>query len=82
MAAPVTVDKSLTCDTASEIITYLVKTHGEAPVWIGDKKDSNTAILANPKTKSWTIILFQLEKDIACILESGIGYEFKLIKPI
>lgn len=82
MATQVTVDKSITCNTASEIISYLVKTHGEVPVWIGDKKDSNTAILANPKTKSWTIILFQLEKDIACVLEAGVGYEFKFINPV
>ena len=82
VAAPVTVEKSVQCDKASEIIKYLIETHGEVPVWIGNKKDSTAAILANPKTQSWTIIHFQLEKDIACVLETGTGYEFKFPNPV
>ena len=81
-AEPVTVNKQVVCDKASEVIKYLMQTHGETPVWIGNREDSNVAILANPKTQSWTIIHFQGQQDIACVLETGTGYKFKFPNPV
>ena len=52
----------------------LIEQGQELPTWIGrgDGEDtSQTTILVNEKTKTWTIV--QFEKGRACVLGSGVG---------
>ena len=81
-AAPVTVNKPVVCEQAGVLILYLMQKHGEMPVWLGSKEKSTATILANPKTQSWTIIHFQSQEDIACVLETGIGFKFMFPNPV
>ena len=82
IAEPVTVNKPVVCDRAGELIRYLTQTHGEVPVWVGSKEKSTATILANPKTQSWTIVHFQSQEDIACVLETGVGFKFMFPNPV
>lgn len=75
-AQPVTVNKPVICDRAGELIQYLAQTHGEVPVWVGSKEKSTATILVNPKTQTWTILHFQGKEDLACVLETGVGFTF------
>ena len=80
-AAPVTVNKPVICDQAGTLMQFLMVTHGEMPVWLGSKEKSTATILANPKTQSWSIIHFQSKEDIACVLETGVGFQFMFADP-
>ena len=80
-AEAVTVNKPVICDRAGVMMQYLLEKHGEVPIWLGSKEKSTVTILANPKTQSWTIIHFQGQEDIACILETGIGFKFMFPNP-
>jgi hypothetical protein len=66
--------KPIICDKAELILGALIEQGQELPTWIGrgDGEDnSQTTILVNEKTKTWTII--QFEKDRACVLGSGVS---------
>lgn len=73
---PVKVDKEVICDKATEMLSYFSSRFGELPLWLGDTAGSNVVVLANPETKTWTIL--QFNADIACYIESGKGFKFKL----
>ena len=81
-AESVTVNKPVICDQAGIMMQYLIEKHGEVPVWLGSKEKSTVTILANPKTQSWTIIHFRSQDDIACVLETGIGFTFMFPNPV
>ncbi len=66
--------KPIICDKAELILGALIEQGQELPTWIGrgDGEDtSQTTILVNEKTKTWTIV--QFEKGRACVLGSGVG---------
>ena len=81
-AAPVTVNKPVICDQAGPLMQFLMQTYGEVPVWTGSKEKSTATIFANPKTQSWSIIHFQSQEDIACVLETGVGFQFMFHNPV
>lgn len=72
-AEPVTLDKSVVCDTIETVIKALTKEYGEQAIWVGEKEKSTVAVLVNTKTTSWTVI--QFTENIACVLEEGEGFK-------
>jgi hypothetical protein len=69
-AQPVTVEKPVICDTPKTVIETLTgKGYQEQPFWIGNDETSRYILLANERTKSWTIV--QFNKNIACVLGTG-----------
>lgn len=74
MAQSFELQKPVTCSSTSLVFQALSEQAGELPIWLGlgtDEDTSKTVILANAKTKTWTIV--QFDKDKACVLGSGIG---------
>ena len=73
-AQSIQINKPVTCDSTLLVFQALLEQAGEKPVWVGKGEGndtSKTVILANEKTKSWTII--QFDKNMACVLGSGVG---------
>ena len=79
LAEPVEVDKKVVCDSAKEMLPFFYKKHGEQPMFVGIATNgTNMAILSNPETKTWSIVQFDIETDIACLLEAGTDFKFKM----
>jgi len=82
-AEPIQINKPVTCENTLLIFQALVEQAGEKPIWVGkgDGADtSRTVILANEKTKSWTIV--QFDKNMACVLGSGVGSQLIFTGPV
>ena len=82
-AEPIQINKPVICDSALLVFQSLVEQAGEKPIWVGkgDGVDtSRTVVLANEKTKSWTII--QFDKNMACVLGSGVGNQPVFTEPV
>jgi len=82
-AETIQLNKPVTCDSALLVFQALVEQAGEKPIWVGkgDGADtSKTVILANEKTKSWTIV--QFDKNMACVLGSGVGSQQIFTGPV
>jgi hypothetical protein len=82
-AQSIQINKPVTCDSTLLVFQALLEQAGENPIWVGkgDGVDtSKTVILANEKTKSWTII--QFDKNMACVLGSGVGSQLIFTGPI
>ena len=74
MAQSFELEKPVICSSTAVVFQALFEQAGEQPIWLGfgtNGDTSKTTILANPKTKTWTIV--QFDKDNACVLGSGIG---------
>ena len=74
MAQSFQLQKPVICDSTTLIFQALFEQAGERPMWLGrgDGVDtSQTVLLVNKSTKTWTIV--QFNKDKACVLESGVG---------
>ena len=67
-------ERRLTCGKTQFVMPALTKTAQEKPVWIGTDQSTGTqtAILMNTKTLTWTVI--QYDHDMACVLQSGEGF--------
>ncbi len=79
-AQPVTVEKPVICDTPKTVIETLTgKGYQEQPFWIGNDETSRYILLANERTKSWTIL--QFNKNIACVLGTGDNHKQVFSKP-
>lgn len=79
LAEPVKVDKEVVCDSAKEMLPFFYKKHGELPMFMGTNANgTNMAILTNPETKTWTIVQFDIEQDVACMIEAGTDFKFKM----
>jgi hypothetical protein len=67
-------ERKLTCGKTQFVLTALSKKAKESPVWVGydPATGTNTAIMVNPETLSWTVV--QYDKDMACVLDSGEGF--------
>jgi hypothetical protein len=66
--------KPVVCMETQLLLKALIEQGQEIPKWIGqgDAGDtSQTTILINEKTKTWTIV--QFENENACVLGSGIN---------
>ena len=73
-AEPTQTKKPVTCDSTIAVFQALSDQAGEKPIWLGrgnGSDTSSTTIFANEKTKTWTIV--QFDKDMACILGSGVS---------
>ena len=80
LAQPVTVEKPVICDTPKTVIETLTGTgYKEQPFWIGNDETSRYVLLANERTKSWTIV--QFNKNIACVLGTGDNHKQVFLKP-
>lgn len=75
---PVEVNKKVVCDKASEMFPYIDKKYGETPIWIGQADQGKFSVLINLDTQTWSIVQYDLEKDISCLIDSGTGFKFKL----
>jgi hypothetical protein len=82
-AEPIQINKPVTCENTLLIFQALVEQAGEKPIWVGkgDGVDtSRTVVLANEKTKSWTIV--QFDKNMACVLGSGVSSQVIFTGPV
>lgn len=71
-------ERKVTCGSVKVILKALTgKEVEEAPLWVGrtDTTDTQTAVLVNKETLTWTVI--QYDNKVACVLSSGEGYRFK-----
>ena len=82
-AQSIQINKPVTCDSTLLVFQALLEQAGEKPVWVGKGEGndtSKTVILANEKTKSWTIV--QFDKNMACVLGSGVGSQQIFTGPV
>jgi hypothetical protein len=71
------INKTVVCDNASDMLPWFKSKHGEEPMWIGNaEKDAMVALVVNSETRTWSIVMYNT--DVACLLESGEGFKFKL----
>jgi hypothetical protein len=63
---------TVTCAGTSEVFQTLEREFGEVPMWMGKSVQSNAVLVANPKTKSWSIV--QFNDTVACVLTMGEGF--------
>lgn len=71
-------ERKVTCGSVKVIIKALTgKDAEEVPLWVGlsNTGDTQTAVLVNKETLTWTVI--QYDTKMACVLSSGEGYRFK-----
>ena len=83
IAQPVTTKKEVYCDKTETLISVLKgRDFEESPIWIGKEKDSkapNYSLFVNQETKTWSII--QFNKETACVLGAGEGFNVPSKKP-
>ena len=67
-------ERRLTCGKTQFVLMSLTKNAKESPVWVGydPNTKTNTAIMVNPETLTWTVV--QYDKDMACVLDNGEGF--------
>lgn len=78
LAEPVKINKEVLCDRATDMLTYFSEKYKEKPLWIGNSDDTNVALIVNQETQTWTVVQFNAEKNIACFIEAGKGFKFRL----
>lgn len=67
---PFTVNKPVFCTDVKSMIEFLSgEDHREVPTWIGKDDSSKYLLMANEKTKTWTIV--QFNDQVACVLGTG-----------
>ena len=82
-AESIQIKKPVTCESTLLVFQVLLEEAGEKPIWVGkgDGNDtSRTVILANEKTKSWTIV--QFDKNMACVLGTGVSSQQIFTGPV
>ncbi len=72
-AEPVIVEKPLVCDKATTVLLTLSTEYKEEPIWFGKTEEFIVVMLLNKKTKTWSLV--QYNSIIACVLETGKGYD-------
>ena len=67
-------ERRLTCGETQFVMSALIKTAQEKPVWGGadPQTGTQTSILVNTKTLTWTVV--QYDHKMACVLQSGEGF--------
>jgi hypothetical protein len=67
-------ERKLTCGKTQFVMSALIKTAQERPIWGGADPQSGTQtmILQNNKTLTWTVV--QYDQTMACVLQSGEGF--------
>jgi len=67
-------ERRLTCGETQFVMSALIKTAQEKPLWGGTdpQTGTQTSILVNTKTLTWTVV--QYDHKMACVLQSGEGF--------
>ena len=78
-AQPVTVEKSVICDTPKTVIEALSGKHQEKPFWVGSDEKSRYVMMVNEETGTWSMV--QFNDKIACVLGTGINHKQIFLGP-
>ena len=82
LAVKVDVEKKVVCDEAKIMLPHFGDEYQEEVFWIGNTKSGNdpawVAVVLNKETQTWSVVMYN--RDVACLLESGTGFKFKLEK--
>ena len=74
------INKKIVCDTAENMLPWFGEKYQEEIFWIGTAKSGDdpalVSVVLNPETQTWSIVMYN--RDVACLLESGTGFKFKL----
>lgn len=73
VAEPIELNKPVTCAETNGVLTALRTEYKETPFWGSQLKSSIIVLYVNVSTKTWTLVEFN--KNLACILSTGEGYE-------
>jgi hypothetical protein len=77
---PVKVDKEVLCDDTAVVLKWALDNEfKEQPVWLGADRTSRYSLLANEKSGTWTLV--QFNKDVACILGTGMAHKLVITGP-
>ena len=68
-------ERRFTCGKTQFVISALTRNAQEKPIWSGTDPQSGTQtmILQNTRTLTWTVV--QYDNNMACVLQSGIGFK-------
>jgi len=76
---PFTVEKPVVCSDVKTIIEFVSgQEYREVPAWVGKDETSKFVMMANEKTKTWTLV--QFNDQVACVLGSGTDGQILLQK--
>ena len=68
---PFTINKPVVCSDVKSMIEFLSGAEfKEIPTWVGKDESSKYILMANEKTKTWTLV--QFNDQVACVLGAGI----------
>ena len=77
---PFTVEKPVFCSDVKSMIEFLSgEEYREVPAWVGKDEKSKYVLMANEKTKTWTIV--QFNDQVACVLGTGTNGNIVHLKP-
>lgn len=71
LAQPQKINIQVECDRHDKVMDVLQKDYKENIVWLGKTKELTYGVLANNKTKTWTIVV--TDNNVMCVLASGEG---------
>jgi hypothetical protein len=74
----VTIDKPVVCAETKFLMSEILESYDETPIWGSELEDSRVGLFVNSKSKTWTIV--QWNNEVACILEAGKNYILRLPK--
>ena len=68
-------ERRFTCGKTQFVMTVLTKNAQEKPIWIGadPQTGTQTMVLQNTRTLTWSVV--QYDRDMACVLQSGEGFQ-------
>ena len=70
------IENTVGCNSYRTVVGNLVVDYEEKMVWEGQQEnDVYTALYVNKVNGSWTIMRYDSDKVVACILAEGIGYD-------
>lgn len=71
LAQPQKINIQVECDKHDKVMDALQKDYKENIVWVGKTKELTYGVLANNKTKTWTIVV--TDNNVMCVMASGEG---------
>jgi len=72
---------SAACLPTKTVRDLLTKGHGERPLVIGITGSGSVMVLyANPKTRSWSVVVHS-RNGLGCLIQSGGGLRIRNLKP-
>lgn len=77
VSKPTEINRKIVCEDTELVLKNLSESYKEIPIIMGNNDEGNLSVItANLTTLTWTILL--VEKNRACIIDSGEGFKFKL----